>query len=41
MIISEAIQWGNRPANSFTPNTLKLIAVSQNESGGFPQYGTP
>src|SRR5262249_21747232 len=38
---TERIRWGSRAENSLTPNILKLSAVTQNASGGFPQYGTP
>ena len=31
------IRWGRRAENSLTPNSLKLIAVTQNASGGLPQ----
>ena len=34
-------KYGRRAANSFTPNSLMLMADSQVVSGGLAQKGTP
>ena len=38
---SAASSGPRRAANSLTPNTPMLSALSQNDSGGLPQNGTP